>query len=37
VKRIPTRRSQASVEERLQMKARRARTKSARTKPGNED
>jgi hypothetical protein len=25
------------VEERLQMKARRARTKSARTKPGNED
>jgi ribosome-associated protein len=37
VKRIPTRRSHSSVEERLQTKARRARTKSARTKPGSED
>lgn len=37
VKRIPTRRSASSVEERLQTKARRARTKSARVKPGDED
>jgi ribosome-associated protein len=37
VKRIPTRRSQGSVEERLQTKARRGRTKATRTKPGSED
>lgn len=37
VKRIPTRRSRSSVEERLQSKARRARTKAARGAPGAED
>jgi ribosome-associated protein len=37
VKRVPTRRSKASIEERLQTKARRARTKAARVVPVPED
>jgi ribosome-associated protein len=36
-KRVPTRRSRSSVEERLQTKARRSRTKAARTAPRDED